>query len=142
MQTRVLDGMDVSICIINKEKNKIQFAGANNPLYLIRNNELVQIKADKFSVGLSITGEIHQFSNNIVNVQKGDTLYMFSDGYADQLGGEDANSKFFYKRFRDFLIKIHQKDMYQQAKDLELEFNIWRGNLDQIDDILIFGFRI
>lgn len=140
--SKTIDGMDISLCIIDKNMKRMQYAGANNPLYLIRENKLIQTKANRFSVGLSVTGKIFEFNNNEVEIQQGDTIYLFSDGYADQIGGIDRKSKFMYSKFRDLLLNIHMKDMDQQANDLEVEINKWRGSNDQLDDIMIIGFKV
>ncbi|HYG37058.1 MAG TPA: two-component regulator propeller domain-containing protein [Cytophagales bacterium] len=141
-EDKILDGMDISICIINKKENTLQYAGASNPLYLIRDNELKQIRGDKHSVGLSITGEINPFVNNVIDIQKGDALYLFSDGYADQLGGEHGTDKFLYSRFRKLLLEINEKDMDQQLSLLDQSLSDWKKNQEQLDDVLVIGFRI
>ncbi|HYG38372.1 MAG TPA: two-component regulator propeller domain-containing protein [Cytophagales bacterium] len=139
---QTLDGMDICLCVIDKASNKLQYAGANNPLYIIRENEVIQVKADKFSVGLSITGEIFKFSNNEISIQEGDTIYMFSDGYADQLGGKSGYEKFMYNRFRDLLIKINKEEMDHQLKILDENLLKWRKEVEQLDDILVIGFKV
>lgn len=139
---QTLDGMDIGLCILDKANNKLQYAGANNPLYIVRNNEVIQIKANKFSVGLSITGEIYQFTNNEIDIVEGDTIYMFSDGYADQLGGDSGDEKFKYNRFRDLLVEINGADMKNQLRILDESFVKWKKEVEQLDDILVIGFQI
>lgn len=135
----IKDGMDLSIYKINYEFNELEYAGAHNSLYLIRNGLLTEIKADKRSVG--VTAKHSLFTNNKLNVKKGDCLYMFSDGYADQKGGPN-NKKFFYQPFRELLIKINNQPMVDQRVSLENVMTEWIGENEQIDDMLIVGVRI
>jgi serine phosphatase RsbU (regulator of sigma subunit) len=138
--SKILDGMDIALCIIDADKSKMQYAGANNPLYILRNKEIIQVKGDRFSIGLSVTEKINTFKNIDIPLQRGDMLYIFSDGYADQIGHN--YEKFMYSKFRDLLIKIGPKDMDSQARELEEAILSWRGETEQIDDILVIGIRI
>jgi ligand-binding sensor domain-containing protein/serine phosphatase RsbU (regulator of sigma subunit) len=136
------DGMDVALCIIDKENRKLEYAGAFNPLYLIRNNKIIEIKADRFSVGLEETEELDQrFRNNELDFEENDMLYLFSDGYADQFGGPEGK-KFKYRRFRHLLLTLHQLPLEKQKEFLSQAIQEWRGNLDQVDDILVVGIRL
>lgn len=140
------DGMDVSFCAFNPKTLVLQYAGANNPLYLIQNKELRIIKADKQAIGGSADVlEEKLFTNHIIQLEKGDSVYLFSDGYADQFGGPESyngGKKFKYNRFQKLLTEIHQKPMAQQKEILIQEFEVWKGNLEQVDDVCIFGIRI
>jgi phosphoserine phosphatase RsbU/P len=140
------DGMDISFCAINLNSLHLQFAGANNPLYIIRNNELIIIKADKFAIGGSIDAYYKKvFQNHHFQLQKGDVIYLFTDGYADQFGGPESymgGKKFKYNRFKDLLLKINQLPLAKQKEILIEEHNKWKGNLEQVDDVLIMGFRV
>ncbi|MBA7486144.1 hypothetical protein ES707_21697 [subsurface metagenome] len=98
----IKDGMDMALCVIDFEKMKLQFSGAINPLIMIRDGELTQVKGDKKSIGPGGYGEPARFTNHEIDLKKNDCFYMFSDGYADQFGGPD-NKKFMIRRFRDFL---------------------------------------
>jgi serine phosphatase RsbU (regulator of sigma subunit) len=135
------DGMDISLCVIDKSNQKIEWAGAYNPLYQIRNEELIEYKADKMPVAVHLN-DFKSFTNHEINYLPGDTFYMFSDGYADQFGGPEGR-KFMVKRLKRTLLEIHQKPMQEQREILEKIHLDWRGeNNDQIDDILIVGFRV
>jgi serine phosphatase RsbU (regulator of sigma subunit) len=139
-ESHVRDGMDLSLCAIDYKKMQLEFSGANNPLYIIRDNEFVIVKADKFAIGSFEPGSQH-YTTNPVQLQKGDVIYMFSDGYADQFGGE-RGKKFLYKNFRDELMSIHHKEMEQQRKYLDDTIKKWQGSYEQVDDILVIGIRI
>jgi ligand-binding sensor domain-containing protein/serine phosphatase RsbU (regulator of sigma subunit) len=133
------DGMDLALCIIDNNNRKAQYAGAYNPLLLVKNGEMIVLKADKMPIGIHIANE-KPFTNNDFIIDKGDVIYMFSDGYADQFGGPE-NKKFKSCNFRDLLFQNHQKPMAEQKEILEQVFNSWKGNYAQIDDILVIGFR-
>ncbi len=134
------DGMDLALCIVDLEKKKLQFAGAYNPLYLFRNNELIEIKADRMPIGIYIK-EKESFTNHEVDLQKGDVFYIFSDGYQDQFGGEDG-SKFKTKNFKILLSEIHTKPMLEQREILNKTIDQWRGKWEQVDDIILMGVRV
>ena len=118
----------------------LEFAGAYNPLYLVRDNEIIQVKGDKFPVG-AFLGKQEKFTNHKVQVQKGDTIYIFSDGFPDQFGGP-RGKKFMYRRFRELLLQIQEHSMEMQRKILDKTLEEWRGNLEQVDDILVIGVRV
>lgn len=139
--SEVKDGMDAAICIMDFNKNEIEFAGAYNPLYLIRNGTLEQVKGNKFPIGAFIIEEQQKFTNHKIKLHKGDTIYIFSDGYADQFGGK-RGKKFMYRNFRELLLKIQGLDMSEQKNVLNKTMEEWRGDLEQVDDILIIGLRI
>ena len=133
--------MDIALISINYPKLKIEFAGANNPLWIIRNNQLIQINGDKFPIGAFVGEELQQFKNHEWELQKGDCVYIFTDGFADQFGGPKGK-KFKYKQFEELLLMHHQKPMEEQKQILEKTINDWIGMLEQIDDILVIGIRI
>ena len=133
------DGMDMALCIIDREKNTLQFAGANNPLYHVRNKELMETKGDKMPV--SIHERMPSFASHTISLEKGDALYLFSDGYPDQFGGPKGK-KFMYKLFKELLMDISDKSMLEQAKILEQTMEDWQGTFEQIDDMVIIGIRI
>jgi len=134
------DGMDAALCIIDKENQELQFAGAYNPLYLIRDNKLEQIKGDRMPIGIYVH-EKESFTNHIIKLQENDIIYLFTDGYADQFGGPNGK-KFRNSAFKNLLTAIHDKSMKEQKEILEKTFYEWKGNREQIDDILIIGIRI
>jgi len=135
------DGMDIIICSFDKSNYELEFAAAFNPLLLIRNKELSEIKGNKFSVGIYLEKETRSFTNHKLQMQKGDVIYIFSDGYADQFGGP-RGKKFMQSQLRNLLLDIHQKPMPEQKRILDQTLEHWRGNEDQVDDILVMGFRI
>jgi serine phosphatase RsbU (regulator of sigma subunit) len=139
--TSIRDGMDLALCTIDLKKKKLQYAGAINPLILIRKGELIQYKGDKMPIGSSIMDELPGFTNHLIDLEDGDCLYMFSDGYADQFGGSE-NKKFLIKRFRNLLFEIHDKPLDEQHHILEKTLEDWMGDREQIDDILVMGIKI
>jgi len=124
------------------EKLYVDFAGAKNPLYIIRNGEIEIIKGDRFSIGgISRSVEKKEFNNNLIDINKDATCYIFSDGYMDQLGGE-AMKKFSSPKFQDLLLKIHNDDFETQKKKLDEVLTEWMRNTNQRDDILLIGFKV
>lgn len=136
------DGMDLALHIIDYDKMSIEFSGANNPLILIRDNELIQVKGDRMPIGIHELAD-QSFENHEMEAIKGDVLYIFSDGYQDQFGGP-KNKKFMIKKMKELLLEIHQKPMEEQKEILEKAFHDWTVpyNEEQIDDIIIIGVRI
>lgn len=134
------DGLDIALCLINCKTKELQFTGANNPVYIIRNNELIEIKGDRMPVGIHINFN-KPFTNNLFKLKSSDQLYLFSDGYADQFGGPNGK-KFRYKQFKELLINNSHEPMNIQKEILNNIHDKWRGSLDQIDDILVFGIKI
>ncbi len=134
------DGMDINFIAYEYLNHKLEFSGANNPLYLIRNGELTEYKGDKMPVGLHDRMNI-PFTRNEIDIQIGDVLYLFSDGFADQFGGEKGK-KYMSKRFKEFLTQIHTKPMSEQRNLVEKEIIEWRGNMEQVDDHIVMGIKI
>ena len=134
------DGMDISLLMFDFKKKLVQYSGAYNPLYLVRNGELLETKADKMPIGIHIA-EKDSFTNNEIKLQKGDTLYIFSDGFIDQFGG-DGGRKFMAKPFKRLLTEIQTSPMDEQKFILNETFDNWRGKYNQIDDIIIIGIRV
>jgi len=137
----IKDGMDMALCILDLKSRKAEFAGANNPMYLIRNKKLIKYKADRFPNGAFEGSKPQLFVNHEIDLEVNDCLYLFSDGYADQFGGPD-DKKFMYKKFEELLLEVHTKPMETQKEILMTRFLEWKGNDDQIDDILVMGVRI
>lgn len=136
----VKDGMDIAMVAIDFDSMQMQFAGANNPVYIVRNHVLHEIKADKQPIGHYVA-EAKPFTDKYYPVEKGDMIYLFSDGFPDQFGGE-TGGKYKSGRFKKLLESIDHLPCDQQNKIIENEFNTWKGNIEQVDDILVIGFRI
>ena len=134
------DGMDIALCVYDLENMMLEFAGANNPLYLIRDNEIIIYKADKMPIGIHVRAD-EPFTLNEIDLRKGDTIYTFSDGFEDQFGGPDGK-KFMAKNMRELLLKIHNEDMEAQKKILKDTLYDWMKNTEQIDDVIVMGVRI
>jgi serine phosphatase RsbU (regulator of sigma subunit) len=149
-------GMDLSIVMLDKSKKTIEFSGANNPLFIIRKNnniqsgdnieitkfedyELIHVKADKMPIGIYPVSK--SFSNHSFNYNEGDTLYLFSDGFPDQIGG-DHNKKLLLKRFKYGLLKMQHKALSEQKITLEKFLHKWKMDQEQTDDILVIGIRL
>lgn len=131
------DGMDIGLCALRE--NYLEFAGANNSLWLIRDDELIEIKGDRQPVGNFITS--NEFLTHSIEVQKGDIIYLFSDGYRDQFGGS-SDRRYKTETFRQFILSIHALPMSEQKERLENEFIDWKGKLDQVDDVCVFALKI
>lgn len=136
----VRDGMDLALCSIDKENRALEFAGANNPLYIIRNQQIIQIKPDKFAIGAFEPGT-KKYTNHKVKLEKDDLIYIFSDGYADQFGGVKGK-KFMYKQFKDLLLSISTLPVQEQRLKLEATIEKWKGTFEQVDDILVIGVKV
>jgi ligand-binding sensor domain-containing protein/serine phosphatase RsbU (regulator of sigma subunit)/ABC-type amino acid transport substrate-binding protein len=132
------DGMDMVICKIDSQKRQLLFAGANNPLYLVRNGELTEYKTDKMPVCIHIV--MQPFTNHKIDLEPGDNIYIFSDGYADQFGGPHGK-KFKYRPFKELLVSLSGMEMHEQGLQLDKEFEQWKGGLDQIDDVVVIGMK-
>jgi PAS domain S-box-containing protein len=135
------DGIDIALLHINNENNTAEYAGAFNPLYLIREGKLQEYKADVFPVGINFSEKQIPFKNNRIELQKGDALYIFSDGYTDQFGGPKGK-KFMKKSLQELLLSIQEKNLSQQEILLEKKFQEWKSGLDQVDDVLVIGIRV
>ena len=132
------DGMDISLVRIEKNSRKIEWAGANNPLYILRKQEIIQVKGDSQPIGFY--SKPFPFTNYNFDLEEGDCLYMFSDGYADQFGGEKGK-KLKYKPFKELLKNYSNQSMQYQKVALSEAFNDWKGEYDQIDDVCLMGIR-
>ncbi len=135
------DGIDMALCIIDSQAGELQYAGAYNSLLLIRAGELIEYKADKMPVGIHVAGREAGFTNNVVPLERGDMLYIFSDGYIDQFGGAN-NSKFKSKPFKQLLIDISVFPTERQKEILVETHDRWKGDGPQIDDVLVIGIRV
>ena len=134
------DGMDISICLLDTDTNELQFAGAYHPLYIVRDEGLKIIKSDKFSIG-SQKGKGKTYSSHNLKLMKGDTIYIFSDGFADQFGGP-KEKKFMYKRLKNLILEVQSETMINQKKIINTTFLKWKGELEQVDDVCLMGVKI
>ncbi|MGZ4055837.1 MAG: PP2C family protein-serine/threonine phosphatase [Bacteroidia bacterium] len=138
------DGMDAVLCCFDFQNMTLEFACANNPLWIIRENKLLEFKPDKQPIGMYEIyeeSEHKQFTLQTVQLQKGDLIYTFTDGYADQFGGEKGK-KFKYKHMQETLLEISKNSMEEQSTRLNKIIEDWKGSLDQVDDILMIGIRV
>ncbi|MFL5765129.1 MAG: tetratricopeptide repeat protein [Bacteroidia bacterium] len=135
----VKDGMDISLALINKKTNEIKWAGANSPLWYTSAGEIKELKADKQPIGK--TENSTPFTTHTIQLSKGDSMFMLTDGFADQFGG-DKGKKFKYKPLKEMLMNNSSLSMDQQMKAIDSAFEKWKSNLEQVDDICIIGVRL
>ena len=135
------DGMDMALCIIDRKTLKMQYAGAYNSVFVVREKEVHEIKADKMPIGIHAVKVDKGFANQEFELRKQDMLYLFSDGYVDQFGGEKG-LKFKQKSFKELLINISDKSMDNQKTEIEKTMGKWQGEYSQLDDMMIMGVRI
>jgi serine phosphatase RsbU (regulator of sigma subunit) len=138
-ESEVKDGMDISLCALNTKTNTLKYAGANNPLWIVRNGEVLETKANKQPIGKTDNPE--PFNTHTIQLQKEDSLYLFTDGFADQFGGE-RGKKYKYRPFKQLLIEIQDKSLEEQRDTINTEFETWKGDLEQVDDVCIIGVKI
>ena len=136
----IKDGMDLSLCVINEKKREIQFCGAKNPLYLIRNNDILKYSGSRISVGTESELSNKNLESHSISILSNDTIYMFSDGYPDQFGGPE-DKKYSYGRFRETLISIHHLGPISQRDKLYQALKKWKGQQEQTDDICVLGIN-
>lgn len=134
------DGMDISIIKLNLKNNTLAYAGANRPLYFVRNGELQETKANKVAIGGHMQEEEKNFSNHQFQLQQGDSIYLSSDGFADQFSPSDK--KLMTKRFKEVLLSIQHLTLPEQEVFLEQYIAEWRGIMEQTDDVLVIGVRV
>lgn len=139
--TNVKDGMDLSLISIDYDTLQLNYAGAYNSIYIVRNKELIEIKANKFPIGGFINDDLNKFDNIEFQLEKNDMIYMFSDGYADQFGGPKGK-KFKSRNMKNLLISISDKDCDEQAKILKQTITDWMEHEEQVDDILVSGIKV
>ncbi len=136
--TIIRDGMDIGLCVIDRKKKKLEYSGAFFPLYLIRENTLTEIKGDKIIIGMNPEGI--EYTSHEMDLLENDILYIFSDGYADQFGGNE-NKKFMYRRFRYLLTRIHGFPINDQKSILDENIKTWMSGNQQVDDMMVLGFK-
>ena len=136
------DGMDIAMLVIDEKTSTIEFSGANNPLWIIRKNSMSseEVKGDKQPIGFH-SGESKPFTTHAIKVNKGDALYIFTDGFAHQFGGQ-LGKKFRYKPLQELFINIGAEPMQMQENILRDTFDRWKGKLEQVDDVLVIGVRV
>jgi serine phosphatase RsbU (regulator of sigma subunit) len=134
------DGMDIALCIVDYRNKTLQFSGAFNPLFLVKDNELIQVKGDRMPIGIHQKAEA-TFTRHNIDIARGDTFYIFSDGYVDQFGGPEGK-KIKLKRLQEIVLENHTKPMDEQKQILDKIFTDWQGAQEQIDDVLVMGVRI
>ncbi|MEO8759874.1 MAG: tetratricopeptide repeat protein [Bacteroidia bacterium] len=141
-ESTVRDGMDIALCALNKKTNQLEFAGAFNGGYIFKQDKSVtELKGNKHPVGAFMEEKITSFTNHTLSLDKGDKIYIFSDGYADQFGGLNGK-KLKYKKLQEFITESLHMPMPEQKKYLEQKFIDWKGDLEQIDDVLIIGILV
>jgi len=133
------DGMDMALCVLNTETNELQYAGAYNPLILIRDGKLLEYKGDRMPIAISRKEK--PFTNHFIQLQKNDQIYLYSDGFADQTGGE-KNKKYKSKKFKTFLLQNSNLNMKDQKAIIEMEFSTWKGHNKQIDDATVLAVKV
>ena len=138
--TLVKDGMDVAFCVIDKENNILQYSGAFSNLYLVRDSKIIEVKGDRYSVGMGNKAEQQLFSSHYIPIYPDDMIYIFTDGYVDQFGGPD-NKKYKFRRFRHLLLNVHKYPLETQRQYIKDSIMEWKGEHEQVDDILIIGIK-
>lgn len=138
---RPFDGMDISICCIDYDTNFLTYAGALRPLYHISKNDFTSLEGSHYPIGGMNLESIRKYESQSINFNKGDRLYLCSDGYADQFGGPN-DKKFMTKKFKSTLLRTAKLSMQTQQLELERMFNEWKGNIEQTDDVLIVGVEL
>ncbi|EDO25533.1 predicted protein [Nematostella vectensis] len=133
--------MDLSFCALDLHAMKLYFAGAKNAAYVVRKGELIELKGDRKPIGFDEHEGASRFTTIELALEKGDMIYTFSDGYADQFGGP-SSKKFMVKRLKALLIEQSQEKLPIQMARIELEFDRWKGNHEQIDDVLLIGVKV
>ena len=144
-QINCQDGMEMSLCVIDPEKKIIEYSGAMNPLYVVENNEITVVKPDVQAIGgvRSLTRKSMEitFTDHTISITKNMSLYLFTDGYLDQFGGQN-NNKFNVAQFKRLILEIQSKNMDEQKEAIALAMKNWKGNYRQIDDMLVMGVKL
>ncbi len=138
-ENEVKDGMDISLCLLNKKTKTLEWAGANNPLWIVRDSKIIEFKPNKQAIGKVDKPALYE--THTVKLQAEDNIYIFTDGYADQFGGPNGK-KFKYHQLVDLMCTISTMPIKEQQLKLENEFTNWKGNLEQVDDICVIGIRV
>jgi serine phosphatase RsbU (regulator of sigma subunit) len=134
------DGMDLGLIHYFQNENRLEFAGANTSAWIVRDHDIIVLKGDRMPIGIQ-NGEEHPFTLHSLPLKKGDWVYLSTDGFVDQFGG-DWGKKYLSKNFKSFLISIHHLTSPEQKKSISNEFQRWKKDNDQMDDVLVFGLHI
>ena len=129
----------MALCVFDPVSKRLQYSGAFRPLYLIRNSRLQEFRGDHMPIGI-YEDEVNPFTNQEIQLEEDDIIYLFSDGYVDQLGGPDRKT-FRSRKFKKLLVDIHRKPLLEQKAILEKEYEEWRQDIEQIDDIMVMGIK-
>lgn len=140
-KSSIQDGMDMVFVAIDYAKSVVHFSGAKNSIYIVRNGQLEEYKGDRHPIGAFVGEEMKKFTNHTIPIEKGDCMYLFSDGYVDQIGGIKGK-KFMYNRFKDLIVSNSHLSMEEQQKNIIKTFEEWKGYNEQVDDICVLGIRI
>ncbi len=135
------DGMDMALCLYDKETRVLEYAGARRPVLVLKNNELLHFKPTKRSIGPPVPDEKNLFESQSFQLEKGDRIYLFTDGFADQFGG-DTNKKFLMGKFKNLILETGKLPMKSQYEKLTAAFMLWKGNNDQTDDVMVLGVEV
>lgn len=138
--SKQMDGMDIALLKFNNTMTELEFSGANRPLLLIRDKTLIEYKADKTAIA-GFTSDDQEFSTTKISLEKNDSLFIFTDGYADQFGG-DTGKKFMSKNLKDLLVSVSNLDCAEQRQKIDTAFNDWKKSYEQVDDVLVIGIKI
>tara|TARA_B110000503_G_C7158987_1_gene418720 strand:- start:1013 stop:1687 length:675 start_codon:yes stop_codon:yes gene_type:complete len=138
-QSHIHDGMDISICAMSEDKRTLYFSGANLPISIIRDGNVLEIKGDRQHVGYS--AKIDEFTTQVIDIKKDDMIFMYSDGYQDQFGGP-FGKKYMKRKLRNVLIEIYDKQLEEQYDLIKLDFIQWKADQNQVDDICVMGIRV
>ena len=141
VQEKIEDGMDMGMCAVDHQRMRLQFAGANHPCYIVREGQVHELKGDKQAIGGSDPYAEKSFTDHTLDLQEGDCVYLFSDGYPDQFGGPKGK-KFKNKPFKELLCMIQNEEMGEQRRILEERFDEWKGEQEQVDDVMVIGIRV
>ena len=136
----IQDGMDMAMVALNWETMSLEYAGANNPLYVVRHGELIEMKADKRAI-CSFEPGAYAYTLQTLELQSGDNVFLATDGFVDQFGGPHGK-KFMRRRFRELLVETASLPSSQQERHLERTFNVWKGDEAQVDDVLVVSVKV
>ena len=134
------ESIECAMCKFDFEKNQLEYAGAKLPIYIVRSQEIIELKGDRMAIGAGSANLYERFTENVFQLQQGDYLYMCTDGFANQFGG-DKGKKFKTKRLKDMLLSLHTTSHVVQDEQINIIFNNWKGNNERVDDLLIVGIR-